>query len=64
MNFVNTKESDFENNATNFTKFKNKLVAKDIFKKSRENSPNEKKIVDEFINNRLRFKFITYNKYN
>ena len=34
-----------------FTKFKNKLVAKDIFKKSRENSPNEKKIVDEFINN-------------
>ncbi len=34
-----------------FTKFKNKLVAKDIFKKSRENSPNEKNIVDEFINN-------------
>ena len=26
-----------------FTKFKNKLVAKDIFKKSRENSPNEKR---------------------
>ena len=30
---------------------KNKLVAKDIFKKSRENSPNEKMIVDEFNNN-------------
>ena len=26
-------------------------LAKDIFKKSRENSPNEKQIVDEFINN-------------
>ena len=34
-----------------FAKFKNKVVAKDIFKKSRENSSNEKKIVDEFINN-------------
>ena len=31
---------------------KKKLVAKDIFKKSRENSPNEKMIVEEF-NNKL-----------
>jgi fructokinase len=34
------------------SKFKKKLVAKDIFKKSRENSPNEKMIVEEF-NNKL-----------
>ena len=34
------------------SKFKKKLVAKDIFQKSRENSPNEKMIVEEF-NNKL-----------
>ena len=34
-----------------FEKFKTKLVARDIFKKARENSANEKKIVDEYINN-------------
>ena len=34
-----------------FEKFKTKLVARDIFKKARENSTNEKKIVDEYINN-------------
>ena len=34
------------------SKFEKKIVAKDIFKKSRENSPNEKMIVEEF-NNKL-----------
>tara|TARA_A100001011_G_scaffold159184_1_gene167529 strand:+ start:62 stop:949 length:888 start_codon:yes stop_codon:yes gene_type:complete len=34
-----------------FEKFKTKLVAQDIFKKARDNSTNEKKIVDEYLNN-------------
>ena len=34
-----------------FEQFKIKLIAKEIFKKARENSPNEKKIVDDFIDN-------------